>query len=421
LTHEIVERGKSLGIGCLYTEDMEYDGTHITINHEKLLNFGLCSYLGLENDHRIKLAAIEAIMKYGIHYSSSRSFVRTTLYAEFENLMEQIFEAPVALATSLSLGHQSVMPIVIEEGDAIILDQQVHTSVQDAALKMKALGVDIFTIRHNHMGMLNGFLEDLSPKYNKVWYLFDGVYSMYGDFAPLDKIVELAEKYPNFHMFADDAHGTGWIGKNGKGYVLNNIGLHPKLIVAASLTKAFPTGGGAYVFADKELCNKVKNCGASFVFSAPHAVPVLGAAIASAKIFLSSELELRQEELMNKVAYCQQQLDLYELPVISNPKSPIFFIGVGNINVGVNMMKYMMASGLYINLSVFPSVPENCSGMRFTITLHHNEKNIRKLVKALAKYLPKALKMEGKTKQDIYKAFKKVEGFENKMSEYVKA
>ena len=328
--------------------------------------------------------------------------------------MEEVFEAPIALATSLSIGHQSVMPIIIEEGEVIILDQQVHASVQDAAIKMKGLGVEVLVVRHNHMELLEKMISELSLRYKKVWYLFDGVYSMYGDFAPLDEIMRLAEKYPKLHLYADDAHGTGWTGKNGKGYVLHTVGMHPRLVVSASLTKAFPSGGGAFIFPTSEMCEKVKNCGSSFVFSAPHSVPVLGAAIAAAKIFLSSELELRQEELAKRVAYCQKQLELHDLPVLSNPKSPIFFIGVGDLNVGVRMMKSMMESGFYLNLSVFPSVPENCNGLRFTITLHHDERDIKRFVKTLAAHLPIALDEEGKTKHDIYRAFRKVTDFENK-------
>jgi 7-keto-8-aminopelargonate synthetase-like enzyme len=154
LINELVIHGKNRKLGHLTTEDNYYDGKYITIEGKKLLNFGLCSYLGLELDQRIKDAAKDAIDRYGIHYSCSRTYVSTTLYTEFEKLIGQIFDAEVVISTSLSIGHHTVMPIIVQEGDAVILDQQVHSSVQDAALKLKALGVTVTVIRHNDLSEL---------------------------------------------------------------------------------------------------------------------------------------------------------------------------------------------------------------------------------------------------------------------------
>lgn len=77
-----------------------------------------------------------------------------TLYRELESLVRKIFDAPVVLSTSVSLGHHAVIPVVVGENDAIIMDQQVHASVQDAAIKMKAKGVFVTIVRHNDMDEL---------------------------------------------------------------------------------------------------------------------------------------------------------------------------------------------------------------------------------------------------------------------------
>jgi 7-keto-8-aminopelargonate synthetase-like enzyme len=154
LVNDIFTYSRSKGITHLSTEDENYDGRFITINGRKLINFGLCSYFGLEVDQRLKDGAIEAINKYGIHYACSRTYVSCTLYKELEDLISQMFDAHVVLSTSLSLGHHSVMPIVIEKEDAIIMDQQVHASVQDAATKMQAYGVPVTILRHNDLDEL---------------------------------------------------------------------------------------------------------------------------------------------------------------------------------------------------------------------------------------------------------------------------
>lgn len=300
LVNDIFAYSKSKGITHLNTEDQHYNGKIITINGKKMVNFGLCSYFGLEVDQRLKDAAIDAINNYGIHYACSRTYVSCTLYEELEDLISQIFEANVVLSTSLSLGHHSVMPIVIEKGDAIILDQQVHASVQDAAMKMQSLGVPVTIIRHSDLDELKKRTLELSATYSRVWYLIDGVYSMYGDFAPITALLNLMIQHKSINLYIDDAHGMGWTGKNGRGFILSQVALNSRIVLATSLNKAFGAGGGVFVFKDKVLAQKVKDCGNSFVFSAPHSLPVLGAAIASAKIFLSPDINNMQKVLAEK-------------------------------------------------------------------------------------------------------------------------
>ena len=151
LIEEFVTTATKRGVAHLQTEDEVFNGREITINKRKLLNFGLCSYFGLEIDLRLKEAAKDAIDRYGIHHSCSRAYATSPLYKKLEELVSEIFDAPVVLSTSLSLGHHAVMPVVVGEKDAIILDQQVHTSVQDAALKMQGIGTKVTIVRHNDL------------------------------------------------------------------------------------------------------------------------------------------------------------------------------------------------------------------------------------------------------------------------------
>lgn len=405
--NEIVISTKSKGIVQLITEDTRYDGRIITIHGKKLINFSSCSYLGLEVDDRLKKGAIEAIERYGVQFSSSRSYVSCTLYTKLEKLVSRIFNGHVALSTSVSLGHHGVIPVVVEDNDAIIMDQQVHSSVQDAALKMLAKGINVSVIRHNHLEELEKKVQKLSLIHDKIWYMIDGVYSMYGDFAPIESIVQLLDKYPKLHLYADDAHGMSWIGKHGRGYLLNQVDLHPKIIIATSLNKAYAAGGGAFIFHDKKLCEKVKNVGGSFMFSGPHQIPVLGAAIASAKIHLSDEIYERQIALSEKIQYCHQLLESHGLPVISNPLSPIFFVGAGLIKVGHNVVQRIMKDGFFVNISAFPAVPETCTGIRFTITLHHTRKDIQRLVRSISNNFHIALSEEGRSMEDVQRSFRR--------------
>jgi len=406
--NEIIENGRQKEILQLYTDDTSYNGRIISIKNKQLINFGSCGYLGLEIDERLKAAAIDAIQRYGIQYSSSRSYVSCTLYTELESLVKQIFNAHAVLTPTTTLGHQAVIPVVIKEGDIIIMDQQVHASVQYAALNMQNKGVQVTVIRHNNLNELEEAIIKHSSTSNAIWYMADGIYSMYGDYLPIHELVNLLNRYPKFNLYVDDAHGMSWTGRNGRGFVLGEVDLHPKMIVGTSFAKAFGTGGGVFLFSDEDLCRKVRNCGGPLIFSGPNQIPVIAASIASAKIHLSDEIYNLQAKLKDKILFCHQLLLEKGLPVVSNPETPIKFIGLGLTRVGYNMVKRMINSGFYCNLAIFPAVPETCTGLRFTITAHHTLNDIKKLVHTLAFHLPQALAEEGRTIVDIHRAFRKV-------------
>lgn len=411
--NDIINIGRDKEIIHQYTEDHSYNGRDITIRGNKVINFGSCSYLGLELDDRLKKSAIDAIERYGVQFSSSRTYLSCSLYTEWEDLVSQIFNnRPIALSTSVSLGHHAVIPVIVEPGDAIIMDQQVHTSVQDAAIKMQAKGVSLNIVRHNDLGELEEMVKELSKSHAKIWYMIDGVYSMYGDFAPMHDILKLLDKYKALYLYADDAHGMSIAGKHGAGVVMSMIGdLHPKMVLATSLNKAFAAGGGAFIFPNEEMCRKVRNCGGSFIFSGAHQVPVIGAGIASAKVHLSDDIYELQKELKDKLHYCHNKLIENNLPIISNIDSPIFFIALGLTRVGYNMVERLFNDGCFVNLGIFPAVPETCTGVRFTITNHIEYKDIDHLVERLAYHFPKALADEGRTIKDVKRSFRRVTDF----------
>ena len=411
--NDVINFGREKGVLHHYTEDDRYDGRIIKVKGKELIHFGSCSYLGLDVDQRLKDGAIDAIKHYGTQFSSSRTYISSTLYTVYEQMLRQLFDAPVILTTSVSLGHHAVIPVVIKEGDAIILDQQVHASVQDAALKMSNRGVQITKIRHSNLEELEAKIVELMVNHESVWYMVDGIYSMYGDFPPLEHLVNLMNKYKPFHLYVDDAHGMSIAGKHGRGMVLSQIELQPKMILATSLNKAFAAGGGIFLFPNEDLCKKVMNCGGPLIFSGPLQIGTLGAGIASTRIHLSDEITDLQEKLRQKLLYCHQLLLEHQLPVVSNPLAPINFIACGLNKVGANLVNRMMNEGFYVNLAMFPAVPEMCTGVRFTITLHHSEADIKRLVGRLSFHFPKALKEEGSSFSELQRSFEKITKIEN--------
>ena len=403
---EVTNISASLGIAQLKVESEEINGRTITIKGREVVNFGSCSYLGLEKNPEIIEGVVDAVRKYGSQFSSSRAYASVTLYTEAEALLEEMFERPILLAPTVTLGHLSNIPVLVGDRDAVILDLQVHACVQTAAQLVKARGVHVELIRHNRVDILEERINELKDKYEKIWYMADGVYSMYGDFLPINALYRLLDSYPQFNLYVDDAHGTGWIGNNGVGYVLSQKPFHERLFLVAGLAKSFAACGGVLVFPNERAKNKVRNCGGTFIFSGPIQPPMLGAIIASAKLHLSKNIKQYQNELQKRVDYFVETCKTFNLPLIGESNSPIFFIGVGKPGVGYNMVTRIMNKGFYINLSVFPSVPYKNTGLRIPLTVNHTFEDIYDLLSIIAEQLPFALKDNDSSIEEINKAFK---------------
>lgn len=262
---------------------------------------------------------------------------------------------------------------------------------------MQAEGVPVETLLHGNLELLEERIQTLSKQYRHVWYLTDGVYSMFGDLAPVNGLSKLLNRYEQLHLYFDDAHGMSWIGKHGRGYVLDCLPIQERMVVATSLCKAYAAGGGALIFPNAQMHRHVKNCGGPMIFSGPIQPPMLGAAIASARIHLSPEISLLQRELQNRIALCNRLLKAYDIPVACSSQSPIFYIKLGLPEVAGEMAKYLLDDGFYTNHAVYPAVSRRKSGIRFTLTRHLSAEDIHGLVEAIARNLPRA--METKTRK----------------------
>lgn len=405
-TDQIITDGVKRGILHLYTDNDALHGNQIVLKGKNVVNFGSCSYLGLEFDMRLKEASKAAIDKYGTQFAESRAYVSIHLYKELEELFQKLFNAPCVVTPTTTLGHIANIPVLMSSKDAIITDQLVHNSVNTSVKLLSGAGTHIEVVRHNRMDLLEDRIKLLRNKHQQVWYLADGIYSMFGDTAPVDEIYQLLDTYPCFHLYIDDAHGMSIHGENGRGSVLDNRPFHPKMVLATSLAKAFATGGAVMVYPNKEMSRKVRTCGGPLITSGPLQPAQLGAAIASARIHLTPEIYTMQEELRERIKFTNLMLKKYQLPVIAENNEAVFFVGVHLPKVGYNMVQRMLNAGYYVNLGIFPAVPMKNTGIRFTITRLHTFSQIEQMVRTMARELPKALEEEGVTFEDIYKAFK---------------
>src|SRR5690606_23761777 len=151
-------------------------------------HFGTTGYLGLEQDTRLKAAALHAIEHYGTQFPLSKSYISHPLYQQLEEQVYAMYGQPVVITKNSTLGHMGVIPSIVKDQDAIILDHQVHWSVQNAAKILKTRSIPIALIRHSDLNMLEDKLKQFSRTRQKVWYMADGIYSMYGDYAPISDL-----------------------------------------------------------------------------------------------------------------------------------------------------------------------------------------------------------------------------------------
>lgn len=397
-------------------------GRHIFIGDRKHLNFGSLGYLSLETDERLKEGAIDFVRRFGTQSVMSRTYITTNIMEELEETMSQIFGFPTLVYSRASTAHISLIPTLVERNDAIVLDQQCHFSIQTASQLQRQKGVTIEMVKHNNLDMLEAKIKELRATHRKIWYMADGVYSMFGDVAPMKELAKLCEKYPQLWLYVDDAHGMSWKGKNGSGYVLDLQPMHPRMVLISTMAKGYGVHGGLAIFPNAELYRKVKVFGGPLSYSLPLSPADIGACLASAHIHLSPEITQLQEELKTRIDHANELLDESGLPVISNPETPIYFIGMGQPKVGYNMVSRLMQEGIYLNPSFFPMVPVKSTGLRFGLTRNHELEDIKALVDAIQYHFPLALKDEGRTENQVRRAFRlpavqEDEGAENKRSD----
>jgi 7-keto-8-aminopelargonate synthetase-like enzyme len=294
-----------------------------------------------------------------------------------------MFGAPVTIAQTTSLAHFAALPVLIDRGDAVLVDQFVHMSVQAVLPTLREAGVSCSMLRHNRMDRLREQITALGKQYRRVWYLADGVYSMSGGAAPMGVLRELLAQHTSLHLYIDDAHGMSWTGRHGRGHALGVEGIHPRMVVALSLAKAFSASGAALVFADRELARLVRTCGSTMIFSGPLQPALLGAAIASAHIHLSDEIVERQFLLRERIELFNTLARERGLSLASDAASPVRFVEIGPEEVTCRIGEVLMNAGYYTNIAMYPAVPKRRAGIRIAITLHQTLEDIRNLVDRL--------------------------------------
>lgn len=358
------------------------NGAECVINGERYKNFGSCSYMGLERHPRLLAGAHAALDELGTQFSFSRAYLDSPLYPTLEDALDRMTGRRVMVAPSTTLAHLAALPVLAGEHDVVLIDQFAHASLHMATKLLE--GNPIERVRHNRMDLLEEKITKHAARAERIWYICDGVYSMLGDFADFDGLESLLQRYPQLHIYIDDAHAISWCGKSGRGAALSRLGHWDRVIVAMSLNKAFAAAGGAIALPSEELRSRVRRCGGPMLFSGPIQPPMLGAALASAELHLSPTFAALQDELARRISVAELAIARHGLRVANDARTPIFMVQFEAPKSLYRALYALRSRGYYCCVSTFPAVPVDKPSLRFTVTRHNAVDEIEQLIEHLA-------------------------------------
>ncbi len=254
----------------LYPYFKQIDGEQnplVKMENRDIIMLGSNNYLGMSSNSEVKEAAIDAIRQFGVGTTGSRLLNGTmTLHIELEKRLANFIgtEDCVVFSTGMQANLGGISSLISEKDEWIISDQQNHASIIDGIrlAKMEPKNKKIYA--HNDMDDLKKCLSEV-PK-GKGLIITDGIFSMEGDVAPLDQIIELAEDY-GAGVYVDDAHSVGVLGPYGKGTAAHFNKVKEVDVTMGTFSKSFATCGG-FLAADKSICNWIRHKARAFIFSA---------------------------------------------------------------------------------------------------------------------------------------------------------
>jgi glycine C-acetyltransferase len=353
-------------------------GPEIKINGKKLLNFCSNNYLGLANNSEMKKAAILAIKKYGIGPAAVRTIAGTTvLHKELEEKLAKFKKAEAVITFQSGFSaNLAVIPAIVGEGDLIFSDELNHASIIDGCRLSKA---EVIRFAHMDTKDLEEKLKK-APKSVKKLVITDGVFSMDGDIAPLDKIHAVSSKYGAMLM-VDDAHGEGVLGSNGRG-IVDHFKLHGKVdLEVGTMSKAFGVVGGM-VAGKREVIEWLSQRGRPFLFSSAMTIPDVAACIAAVKLLTKSGTLVKK--LWKNADYLRAGLKKLGFDT-GTSISPIIPIMLGENKLAQDMSKELFAEGLFAKAIVYPTVPQGKARIRVMNSAGHTKEHLDQALKIFEK------------------------------------
>lgn len=353
-------------------------GPEIQIDGNKLLNFCSNNYLGLANNPEMREAAKKAIDEFGIGPAAVRTIAGTTsLHKKLEEKLAEFKKAEAVITfQSGFIANLATIPALTGEGDYIFSDELNHASIIDGCRLSKA---ELIRFVHADAKDLEEKLKSV-PTESKKLVITDGVFSMDGDIAPLDKLYEVTSKYDAMLM-VDDAHGEGVLGDSGRG-IVDHFKLHGKVdIEVGTMSKAFGVVGGI-VAGKREIIEWLSQRGRPFLFSSAMTIPDVGACIAAVELLeKSGNLVKKLWENANYLRAGLKKLG-FDTGISTTPIIPIM---LGENKTAQDFSKELFAEGLFAKAIVYPTVPQGKARVRVMNSAGHTKEQLDKALQIFEK------------------------------------
>lgn len=355
-------------------------GAEITVNTgQKVLNFCANNYLGLSNNPTLKEAVKSALDSHGYGMSSVRFICGTTdLHKQLEEKIAEFFgtEDTILYAACFDANGGVFEPLLGEE-DAIISDSLNHASIIDGVRLCKA---QRYRYANANMAELEEKLkESQSQRYRLI--VTDGVFSMDGNVAPLDKIYELANKYDAMIM-VDESHSAGVVGHTGRG-VTELYNLKGKVeIITGTLGKAFGGAIGGFTTGKKEIIDLLRQRSRPYLFS--NSIPPSVAAAGIKMVEMMSETNELQDKLHENTAYFSEKM--IQAGFDCKPtQSAIIAVMLYDAKRSQEFAARLLDEGIYVIGFYYPVVPKDLARIRVQISAAHEREHLDKAIAAFTK------------------------------------
>ena len=346
----------------------------------KVINMCANNYLGLANNSEIIEAAKASYDKWGFGLASVRFICGTqTIHKTLEKKVSEFLcmEETILYAACFD-ANAGLFETILTNEDAVISDELNHASIIDGVRLCKAAR---YRYKNNNMSDLRDKLTEAKKNgARRILITTDGVFSMDGTIAQLDKICDLADEFDAM-VHHDDCHATGFMGKTGRG-VHEYRGVMDRVdIITSTFGKALGGGSGGFTSGRKEIIDMLRQRSRPYLFSNTLA-PSICAATLKALEMLTSNTELR-DRLEHNTHYFRKGMQKAGFAV-GDGDHPIVPVMLGDANLAQEMSKKLLSKGIYAIGFFFPVVPKDKARIRTQISAAHNEEDLDKAISAFA-------------------------------------
>jgi glycine C-acetyltransferase len=345
-------------------------GAWLQVDGKRALNFCSNNYLGLANHPAIVKAAREAIDKYGVGPAAVRSIAGTMeLHVHLEERMAKF--KGVGSAITFQSGFNAnlgTIPAIVGKEDGIFSDELNHASIIDGC---RLSGAKIVRYSHCSPDDLERALKENRSSFQRALVATDGVFSMDGDVAPLDKIYDVTKNYEAILM-VDDAHGEGVLGRGGRG-IVDHYHLHGKVdIEVGTMSKAFGVVGGV-VAGNPLVVEWLRQRGRPFLFSSAMTVPDTAAVLAALDV-LEGSTEL-VDKLWENTHYFKEEMRKLGFDT-GQSTTPITPVMLGEASLAQQFSRDLFEQGVFAMSIGFPTVPRGKARIRVMISAAHEKEDL---------------------------------------------